>query len=157
MKTVLSGRLGLALLVATVIIAAVLVVANYRGDGGTGAGNYEAARTATGRAHGLDDSPQARFLSIFVYDARGGVSSFMVGGGTEEFGRFAEAIRDAQPVGETEDETFSDLLVLSFGSNDTMEMSYSRSRNLLAFNGQVYRPPLDLAAIIGSVEQRLSN
>ena len=105
----------------------------------------------------LAESPRARFLSIFVSDPAGGLASYLVGGGTEEFNGFASAIAGAQAVEGAGDESFSDLLVLSFGANDTLEVSYSRSRNQFIIDDRLYRPTDDLAPMIGAVEQRFQN
>lgn len=102
----------------------------------------------------LADVPQSRFVSIFVSDAEGNLASYMVGGDTPEFDGFAEAITNAQPVPGISDETFSDLLVVSFGTNDTLELSYSRSLNQFMFEDMLYEPRADLSPMIAVVESK---
>jgi len=110
--------------------------------------------TATVPPRSLADVPQARFISIFVSDTAGNLASFMVGGETPEFDGFAEAIANAQPAPGLSDETFSDLLVVSFGTNDTLEVQYSRSLNQFMFEDVLYQPAADLSPMISVVESK---
>ncbi len=103
------------------------------------------------------EAPQAKFLSIFVTTSAGGLASYMVGGDTDEFMAFADALVSAQPVEGISDETFADILVLSFGNNDTLEIPYSRTRNLFIIDETLYQPSANLGPMIAAVEQRFSN
>jgi hypothetical protein len=146
------------LIVATVAVLSVVILFMVRPHDGDNnpADNADLTGGPPARRHDLSEAPRADFISIFVYDANGGVSSFMVGGRTEEFNSFTVALKDAAPVSESEDSSFSDLLVLSFGDSDTMELPYSRSRNLMMFEDRIYRPSANLAPLIAVVEKRLT-
>ena len=63
----------------------------------------------------LAEAPQARFISLFVTNPAGGVSSFLVGGKTDEFNAFAAAVAEGRPIEGGSDESFTDLIVFSFG------------------------------------------
>ena len=87
-------------------------------------------------------------------NADGSLASYMVGGSTEEFRAFAEAVASARPVEGTSDATFSDLLVFSFGGGDTLEIAYSRSRNQIILTDRLFQPGVNLAPMITNVEQK---
>ncbi|MCL6106398.1 MAG: hypothetical protein M1309_03490 [Actinobacteria bacterium] len=108
------------------------------------------------RRHTPVDAPHAGFMSIFVYDARGGVSSFMVGGRTGEFTALSTGISKARMVAGESDQSVSELLVFSFGGDNTLELPYSQTRNLFFLSGQAYRPSTDLSPIIDSIEKKLT-
>ena len=112
--------------------------------------------TAAGREHSLGDAGKAEFLTIFVYDGEGGVSSFMVGGSTQEFQAFVAAVRDARRAMGEKDDSFSDLLVFSFSDQSTLELPYSRSRNLMAAGGQLFTPSSAIGPMIAGVEARFA-
>ena len=112
--------------------------------------------SAEGRAHGLGDAGKAEFLTILVYDGEGGVSSFMVGGSTREFQDFVAAVRDARQAMGEKDDSFSYLLVFSFGDRSTLELPYSRNRNLLATGDQLFTPSSDIGPMIAGVEERFA-
>jgi hypothetical protein len=154
-RTGLSKKAGLLALLVVASVVLLLIVRAHGDDGGD-ASAVAAITDMEHPAHRLADVPGAAFVSVFVYDANGGVSSFMVGGGTGEFLQMAAAVGRAQTVDGSEDASFGDLLVFSFGGNDTLEVPYSVSRNLLDFNGAVYRPAADLAPLITKVENRLT-
>ncbi|MHB9111346.1 MAG: hypothetical protein ACYC4D_01780 [Thermoleophilia bacterium] len=142
----------LALLMAGLVFMASRV-GNDSGDtAGGGAGGQ--SDTAIAGPRTLADVPRARFLSIFVSDAAGNLASYMVGGGTPEFDGFAEAMASAQPAPGASDETFTDLLVISFGTNDTLELSYSPSRNQFILDDVLYQPTADLSPMITAVESK---
>ena len=143
-------------MLALVTLAAVAFLLALRAHDGDAGGETPPAAIAAGApSHSLAELHAADFVSIFVYDGNGGVSSFMVGGGTGDFARLAGAIAGAQPVDAGKDESFADLLVFSFGNNDTVEIEYSASRGLLSFNGVRYRPADALTPLIDSVEKKL--
>lgn len=143
--------LALALL-ALAAIAALLAIR--QGAGEKSAVSSEPAATTAAPARTLAETDQAGFISIFVYNAAGEVASYMVGSGTDEFNQFVEAIEKAQPVAAAADETFSDMLIISFGHNDTIDLSYSPEKNTLIREEQAYLPPTDLKPLIASVERK---
>lgn len=142
----------LALLMTGLIFMAYRVGSDSENTAGRGAD--EQSETAIPEPRTIADVPKARFLSIFVSDPAGNLASYMVGSGTPEFDGFAEAITGAQPAPGESDETFSDLLVISFGSNDTLELSYSRSRNQFILDDVLYQPTADLSPMISTVESK---
>lgn len=153
MKLAWFRRAALPLLFLTLASLAIVVMIVFR-DGGSGSGGRDAYSSDRGvRVHGLDDAPQARFISLFISN-NSGIASLMIGGRTDEFKGITEAMKDAEPAPGSEDETFSDLMVVYFGENDTMEVSYSRSRNLLSWGETIYQPPADLAPVLKSVEEK---
>ena len=143
----------LALLV--IISTGVVLGVRYRGEDAAGEASQPGGAVTT-PAHVLTDVSHAKFLSIFVYDGNGGVSSFMVGGSTGEFSAFVSAVYDARPIDHQADASFSDLLVFVFGPQDTLEVSYSRDLNLLMFGDQAYTPAANLAPMISDVEKRFN-
>lgn len=146
-------RAALPLLFLTLVSIAIVVMIVFR-DSGSGSGGGDAyLNDSRTRAHDLDDAPQARFISLFISN-NSGIASLMIGGRTDEFKSITEAMKDAEPAPGSEDETFSDLLVIYFGENETMEVSYSRSRNLLSLGETIYQPPADLATVLKSVEEK---
>lgn len=157
MKPAPPRRAALALLFLAFVAASVLLMILFQEN--TGPGNRTASYEETdgGKAHNLADAGKAKFLSVFVYDANGGVTSLMVGGRTEEFSLIAGALEEASAAEGVEDETFADLLVFYFNENDTMEIAYSRRHNLLLANGRLYRPAIELAPVIAVVEAKMSN
>lgn len=141
---------------ALLIVVLVFVASRVNNDNGDAAGG-DAGRsesTASARPRNLADVPRARFVSIFVTDAAGNLASYMVGGGTSEFDGFAEAITNAKPAAGASDETYSDLLVFSFGANDTLELSYSRRLNLFILEDVLYQPSASLSPMITTVENK---
>lgn len=154
MKTRSSFTVFLAVLVALLVILAAATWIMLRDDGDIASGPQREPGVAAVREHTLAEATQARFLSIFASDSAGELASYLVGGSTEEFTEFGTAITNAQPVEGASDATFSDLLVFSFGSNDTLELSYSRTRNQYLFSDRLYQPTTDLAPMIAKVEQK---
>lgn len=154
MRTAAAKRAGLLALLVCASVAFVLIVRAHSDEAGSQAPPSAAATEAA--AHSLADLPSAAFLSLFVYDANGGVASFMIGGGTDDFRQIAGAVATAAAVDESKDESFSDLLVFSFGSDDTVEIAYSASRNLLSLGGVRYRPAAGLPQMLSRVEKRLT-
>ncbi|MDO8737300.1 MAG: hypothetical protein Q7K29_09515 [Thermoleophilia bacterium] len=142
----------LALLVVGLVFLASRVSSDNEESPGGGTDGRDSSVAITPK--NLADVPQARFMSIFVTDAAGNLASYMVGGGTQEFDGFAEAIANAQPATGASDETFSDLLVVSFGANDTLELSYSRSRNQFILEDVLYQPTASLSPMISTVESK---
>lgn len=142
----------LALLMVVLVFLASRVISDSEEEAGGSGGGRVDTTTVTPRT--LADVPQARFLSIFVSDAAGNLASYMVGGDTPEFDGFAEAMANAQPAPGISDETFSDLLVISFGTNDTLELSYSRSRNQFILEDVLYQPTASLSPMIATVESK---
>lgn len=138
-----------------VIVASVLLVRSMeRDEKEAGQGSTDTVTSARERT--IAEAPQANFLSLFVYDANGGVSSFMVGGMTEEFNAFAAALAAARPVEAAADETYSDLIILSFASKDTLELAYSRKLNIFRLGDQAYEPQENLALKIAEIEQKFN-
>lgn len=146
-------KVALALAVLGITVAAVLLASGQRTREAANSSSDPSSTTA-GPARSLTETGRAGFISVFVYNAAGQVSSYMIGSGTDEFNAFAQAIENAQPVGTAADETFSDLLVISFGHNDTVDLSYSPEKNTLIHEEQAYRPATDLAPLISRVEQK---
>ena len=156
----MKGRNSIAVFLASfLLLVAVLGVATYfltRGAAGSaaaGAGDAT-AKTPSAPEHVLADAPRARFLSIFASGADGSLASYMVGGSTDEFSQFADAVATAGPVDGTSDASFSDLLVFSFGADDSMELGYSRTRNQFILVDRLYQPAVNLAPMISNVEQK---
>ncbi len=152
MNTV-STRKKHSILLALILIMAVallLAVRTYHGAGGS----KEGPPTTPG--HSMADVSQAKFLSIFIYDGNGGVSSFMVGGSTAEFSSLANGIEEAKPAGGQVDASFSDLIVFSYAGNQTVEFPYSSARNQFAIDDQVFNPHANLAPLIDAVAKRLT-
>lgn len=137
----------------------ILGVATYLllGDSGTSGEDGASGAGAAPRERTLQDAPQARFLSIFSSSGDGSLSSYLVGGKTDEFNAFGEAIAGARPADGASDETYADLLVLSFGEDDTLEISYSRAHNRFILGDVIYEPATELAPMIESVEQKFNN
>jgi hypothetical protein len=142
----------LVILMAGLILMASRVGSDSEDSAGSGADGQSDPSIAEPRT--LADIPRARFLSIFVSDPAGNLASYMVGGGTPEFDGFTGAIAGAQAAPGASDETFSDLLVVSFGANDTLELSYSRSRNQFILDDVLYQPTADLSPMITDVESK---
>lgn len=128
-----------------------------RNDDESSSGGFDAGSATTPHERRLTEAPGARFMSIIVSDAKGNLASYMVGGKTEEFDTFAAAIADARLLTGPGDESFTDLLVLSFGDNDTLEVSYSRARNQFILGDSLFQPSANLAPMIGAVEQKFNN
>jgi len=142
----------------TLLIVLALVTVLLMGSGGASGDNTSNQKTGDpARERTLSEVPGARFLSIFVSDANGGLASYMVGGKTDEFQDFTEAVAAASQLDGFGDETFEDLLVFSFGENDTLEMSYSRTLNRFILGDRVYQPSGNLAPMIDLVEKKFSN
>jgi hypothetical protein len=143
--------LGVLTLMAAGLVLIVLLIHNdsKESDRGSGGGR---TTTSTAPPRTLADVPGARFISIFVTDATGNLASYMVGGGTEEFDSFTEAIANAEAAPGVSDETFTDLMVISFETNDTLELSYSRSSNRFILDDVLYKPTTDLSPMIAAVE-----
>lgn len=103
-------------------------------------------------AHTLGDAEQASIISIFLSEEDG--ASYMAGSGTPEFEALAGGIARARPVAGETDESFTDLLVVSFGRGETLEASYSPARNLLIFEGRAYQPDTNLSLLVSAVKSR---
>ncbi|MBI5870543.1 MAG: hypothetical protein HZB44_06250 [Actinobacteria bacterium] len=150
------NRLPVFLGLLALLMAGLIFMASRMEDDGMdltgGAGGQ--SDTAMVEPRTLADVPRARFLSIFVSDDAGNLASYMVGGGTPEYDAFAGAISGAQPEPGASDETFTDLLVVSFGTNDSLELSYSPSRNRFILDDVLYQPAADLSPMITDVEKR---
>lgn len=144
----------LTVLITLLVILAAATWLMMRNDSDIASGPQREAGAATVRERTLDEAKEARFVSIFVSDPAGGLASYMVGGSTDEFNEFAAAITNAQPVPGASDATFSDLLVFSFASNDTLELPYSPTRNQYLYSDRLYQPTTDLAPMIARVEQK---
>ncbi|MFA6000778.1 MAG: hypothetical protein WC828_01530 [Thermoleophilia bacterium] len=145
----------LMVVLALVIVASVLLLRSLgRNEEASENGSFD--NVSGVRERTMAEAPRANFISLFVYDANGGVASFMVGGKTEEFDAFASAIAEARPVEAIADESFSDLIILSFGSKDTLELSYSRKLNMLKLGDQGYAPQENLTPMIVEVEQKFN-
>ncbi len=153
-------RVGSRPLVAALAVAAValvLVLAIRMTSEHTYSAREQQAVSAATRSHTLAEAGSADFVSIFVYDGEGGVASLMVSGSTEEFQRFVDAVRGAVPTEGERDDSFSDLLVFSYGDGSSLELPYSRTRNRLAYEGRLYQPAAELAPLIESVEVRFAD
>ncbi|MFA5809302.1 MAG: hypothetical protein WC935_03055 [Thermoleophilia bacterium] len=144
------------MVILTLVIVALVLLVLSRGRNEEGVENGLPGTVSAVGERTIAEAPQANFLSLFVYDANGGVASFMVGGKTEEFDAFASALAGARPVEAMDDESFSDLIILSFGSKDTLELSYSRKLNMLRLGDQGYAPQENLAPMIVEVEQKFN-
>lgn len=152
----LRVALPLLVLLALIVLAAVLLLRSCgQGQQDSSSASPEGS-TAEVRVRTLAEVPQADFLSIFVYDAEGGMASFLVGGKTDQFNAFTAALAGATPVEAVSDASFSDLIIASFGSNDTLEMSYSRQRNLIIVGDKAYAPAGDLAPMVAGIEQQFT-
>ncbi|MHB8857877.1 MAG: hypothetical protein ACYC6Z_00100 [Thermoleophilia bacterium] len=129
-----------------------------RNSGGTAGadGGIEGTGATGPRDHSPQDAPQAKFLSIFASNTDGSLASYMVGGKTKEFDAFAADVASAPPAEGASDESFSDLLVFSFGAGDTLEVAYSRSRNQFILGDKLFQPAENLAPMIADVEQKFN-
>ncbi|MHB1389918.1 MAG: hypothetical protein ACYCXF_01620 [Thermoleophilia bacterium] len=107
--------------------------------------------TVATHVRGIQETDQASFISIFVQNAAGQLTSLMVSSGTSEFNALATAIAQSRPVAGATDATFDQLLVVSFGRGDTMDLTYSPSRNRIIYGEQVYEPAADLTPLIEAV------
>ena len=154
-KASVKVLLTLMVILALVIVASVLLIRSL-GRNEEGVENGLSGTVSTVRERTIAEATRANFLSLFVYDANGGVSSFMVGGKTEEFDAFASALVGASPVEARADESFSDLIILSFDSKDTLELSYSRKLNIFKLGDQGYAPRENLTPMIEEVEQKFN-
>lgn len=143
------------LFLVIVATALVLVLRFSTGDQGVETDTVDPL-TAAGRAHSLGDVGKADFLTIFVYDGEGGVSSFMVGGSTREFQGFVAAVQGARQATGEKDDSFSCLLVFSFSDQSTLELPYSRNRNLMAAGDRLFTPSSDMGPMIAGVEERFA-
>lgn len=150
-------RVGLALLVVVLTVIATLVSRQLE-NRDEAAARLKANPQATVPAHarGIAQTAQADFISIFVRDAGGQLSSLMVSSGTDEFNALAEAIVQSQPIAGATDAAFDQLLVVSFGRGDTMDLTYSPSRNQMILGEQVYQPDADLTPLIEAVRQQMN-
>jgi len=136
-----------------IAIAVILIVrAQERSSSEPVNGNRDIA--TTGRVRTLAEAGKADFISIILYEGANPAVSYMAGSGTEEFDALTEAMEQAAPVAGGSDETFADLLVLSFGRGDTLNVVYSTRRNLLMVEDQMYQPSVDMQQIIDQVQIR---
>lgn len=140
---------------AIAVTAALLVRSTGRGDSPSIRSGANAESEP--RIRSLSEAGRAKFISIIVYVAGEPSVSYMAASGTEEFTELAGAIAGAQPQAGTADETFSDLLVVSFGRGDTLDLSYSPGRNLLLRDDQAYRPQGDIQQVIDRVRDRMDS
>lgn len=143
----------LVILALTVVVA--LLIFGRRQDEIVG-GSSAPAASLSQRTHELRETSEARFISVIIYDAKGEVSSYMVGAGTDEFDAFAKALAEARPVPDPADDTFSNLLVVSFGRSDTMDLSYSPKKNLVILGEQTFQPAADLGPLVTQVSQKFN-
>ncbi len=156
MKSINSNAVSIAAL-AVLSMAIILLAQAHGGSGSSPAPVAVDTVAGTAALHYTPvDAPHAGFMSIFVYDARGGVSSFMVGGRTGEFKALSTGISNARMVAGESDQSVSELLVFSFGGDNTLELPYSQTRNLFFLDSQAYRPSTDLSPIIDSIEKKLT-
>ncbi len=147
-----SGTWNKYLLALLPVFAAVFLIA-VRGQGES---RSWSGSSSSAPAHSMVDVYRARYASILIYDGNGGVSSFMVGGGTSAFSSLAGGIEAARPAGGQPDASFSDLIVFSFSSAETVEFPYSSARNQFTAQGQVFSPGSDLAPLINNVAKKLT-
>lgn len=110
--------------------------------------------TVTARVRSLSETGKARFISIILYKNGSPAVSYMAGAGTEEFDAMAAAMEKAELVEAQADESFADLLVVSFGRGDTLDVSYSSGRNLLMVEDQAFQPTANLQKIIEQVQSK---
>lgn len=147
---------SLAGLLALLGLLTFLIARNSGGTAGADGGIEEGTGATSPRDHSPLDAPQAKFLSIFASNADGSLASYMVGGKTEEFDAFAADVASAPPAEGVSDESFSDLLVFSFGPGDTLEVAYSRGRNQFILGDRLFQPAENLAPMIANVEQKFN-
>ncbi|MHB0867523.1 MAG: hypothetical protein ACYC6B_03095 [Thermoleophilia bacterium] len=148
-------RVGLALLAVTLTVTlASRQVQNH--DEATARFNADSQAAAPAHVRDISETVQASFISIFVRDTGGQLSSLMVGSGTDEFNALAQAIVQARPVTAATDASFDQLLVVSFGRGDTMDLTYSASRNQIICGEQAYEPPTDLTPLIDAVSKQMN-
>ncbi len=119
-------------------------------------GQADREQQAGTKGYTMADVVHANYANVFIYDGKGGVASFMIGGRTPEFSSLAGGIAAAEPAGGEADATFSDLIVFSFSGNRTLEFPYSGARNRFVANGQVFQPAADLAPVVDNVAKRLA-
>jgi hypothetical protein len=152
-KFITTRRAAAAVFVLVLTVTAVFLARHSQGQ--EQSENVPAAGLSTAAtSHSLQDASLAGFISVFVYDEAGQVSSIMVGSGTAEFDSFASALQAAKPVEAVTDDTFNILLVVSFGRNQTMDVSYSPARNILIEGEQAYQPQVDLNPLISQVRHK---
>ncbi len=156
LKSLKARQLIPVVIILAFASVALLLVFRFTFDRGNGSPEQDDGADAVAVTHSLSDAESAEFLTVFVYDEGGMLVSLMVGGSTEEFSSIAAAVAGASPAEGVIDDTFSDLLVFSFGEGDTMEVPYSRARDLLFYENQLLTPASELPPVIDSVEKRLS-
>ncbi len=125
---------------------------DYMGSSAFTAGESEDAR----RARPLAEATGSEFLTVFVYGEEGEVAAYMVGGQTDEFASFREAVTGATPAPGGKDESFSDLLVFSFEDGSTLEVAYSPGRNAIYYDEKLYTLSVELQPLISAVEERFN-
>lgn len=142
------------LVTVLVMVSAALFFALRGGsdEGHTGSG--PSGERGITRVYSLNEVGMAGMLTVMVYDESDNISSVMVSSRAAEFDSFVHAIRDARLTPGEPDESFSDLLVFSFSSDNTLEIPYSRDRGLLIYRQQLYDPSGDLTTLIETVEEK---
>lgn len=148
-------RVGLALLAVTLTVTVTLASRQFQNhDEATARLKADSQATVPAHVRDISETDRASFISIFVRDTGGQLSSLMVGSGTDEFNALAQAIVQARPVTATTDASFDQLLVVSFGRGDTMDLTYSASRNQIICGEQAYEPPANLTPLIDAVSEK---
>lgn len=87
-------------------------------------------------------------IQVIWFDSETGRASYMIDATDGRLAAIGAAVSSATPVTAVADESFTQLLVFSFGANDTMEISYSPGKNLLMAGEVFYMPASDLKALL---------
>lgn len=135
------------MLLTAAIIAALLALNDSRGRLGGAAGRQSAVQRLPGEAE------KSSSLEVVSFDSLTGSSSYRIesgGGGLEPIAR---AVSGAAPATGTADDSFTELLVFSFGPGDSLELSYSPGRNLLMTGESFYAPAEDIAALLANARR----
>lgn len=152
-----AGRRLLLLFVALACLAAVVVfLARDRGTDQVDSWETDYSPTQPGRQYSLGDVRQSSHMNVTVYDEAGNPTFLGWSGGSEAMEKFVEAVAAAAPAEGEPDESYADLLVFYFDDGDSLAMAYSRQRDLLVFEGQLYQPAGDIGSLIIEGEEKFN-
>jgi hypothetical protein len=149
-----NRRLLVLFLVLLGIVVALIVMARSSSEEQVDSWDTDYAPTTEKRQYNLSDSSNAVRMNVTVV-REGDVNLFLGWSeSSEEMTAFVEAVSGATPVDGTTDETFTNLIVFFFSDGDSFSATYSRDRELLMFNEQLYSPAGEITPLIVSGEER---
>lgn len=155
--TIANRRLIILFLVLAALAVSVILMA--RGGGGSGpVDSWQTDYSPTTKAppHTLADVRSSSHMNVTVYDAGGQPGYLGWSGGSETMAAFIDAVTGASAVAGEPDESFADLIVFYFKNGDSMELTFSRQRDLLMFGGQLYQPAGEITPLIVAGEERFN-